>query len=271
MFSQSLMYHAHRYSKNAWAGEPETDPTQDMDEPVEGWELTPQECLDLAYGGVQREKSVQCGSSTACIINMNASSGLLRAANLGDSGFTIIRSNTPFYVQPPQTHYFNCPKQLSKIPEFMKSDGSIVDHPSDADLYSINLQGGDIVIAYTDGLSDNLFPNDITAITSLVMRSNLDGFELAQTLADRLVLYATQCMWDKRRKSPFEQGCKAAGQFWRGGVSIVIICFCLLLFTDFYFSIESRRVSSSIIASSQSHADRLDSVTVLVALVYEDI
>ncbi|KAG8805454.1 hypothetical protein FS842_002845 [Serendipita sp. 407] len=205
MFSQSLMYHAHRYSKNAWAGEPETDPTQDMDEPVEGWELTPQECLDLAYGGVQREKSVQCGSSTACIINMNASSGLLRAANLGDSGFTIIRSNTPFYVQPPQTHYFNCPKQLSKIPEFMKSDGSIVDHPSDADLYSINLQGGDIVIAYTDGLSDNLFPNDITAITSLVMRSNLDDFELAQTLADRLVLYATQCMWDKRRKSPFER------------------------------------------------------------------
>ncbi|KAG8800468.1 hypothetical protein FRC17_006865, partial [Serendipita sp. 399] len=142
---------------------------------------------------------------------------LLRAANLGDSGFAIIRSNSPLYIQPPQTHYFNCPKQLSKIPESMRGDGSIVDHPSDADLYSVNLQGGDIVIAYTDGLSDNVFPNDVTAITSLVMRSNLDGFALAQTLADRLVLYATQCMWDKRRKSPFEQGCKAEGLYWRGG------------------------------------------------------
>ena len=61
MFSQALMFHAHRYSKGAWAGEPETDPTQDFDEPVEGWELTPQECIDLAYGGVLREKSVICG------------------------------------------------------------------------------------------------------------------------------------------------------------------------------------------------------------------
>jgi protein phosphatase PTC7 len=61
MFSQALMFHAHRYSKGAWAGEPETDPTQDFDEPVEGWELTPQECIDLAYGGVLREKAVLCG------------------------------------------------------------------------------------------------------------------------------------------------------------------------------------------------------------------
>lgn len=63
MFSQALMFHAHRYSKGAWAGEPETDPTQDYEEPVEGWELTPQECIDLAYGGVMREKSVICGMS----------------------------------------------------------------------------------------------------------------------------------------------------------------------------------------------------------------
>lgn len=62
MFSQAFMFHAHRYSKGAWAGEPETDPSQDYDEPVEGWELTPQECLDLAYGGVLREKSVLCGT-----------------------------------------------------------------------------------------------------------------------------------------------------------------------------------------------------------------
>ena len=61
MFSQALMYHAHRYCKTSWAGEPETDPTLPEDHPVEGWELTPQECLDYAYGGVLREKSVVCG------------------------------------------------------------------------------------------------------------------------------------------------------------------------------------------------------------------
>jgi hypothetical protein len=61
MFSQALMYHAHRYCETSWAGEPEIDPTLPVDHPIEGRELTPQECLDYAYGGVLREKAVVCG------------------------------------------------------------------------------------------------------------------------------------------------------------------------------------------------------------------
>lgn len=99
LFSQSLMYHCHRYARHGWAGEPEIDPTLEYAEreQVEGWEITPQECMDLAHGGVLREKAVEAGvflcffcphsvlksctgSSTACIVTLNASSGLLRAA-----------------------------------------------------------------------------------------------------------------------------------------------------------------------------------------------
>ena len=161
------MYHAHRYCKTSWAGEPETDPTLPEDHPVEGWELTPQECLDHAYGGVLREKSVACGmhcslfillmntkkattgSSTACILSLNASSGLLRAAkyaprasvvfyadqpdSLGDSGFFLIRSANLFYHQRPQTHGFNFPRQLSKFPNTRRRDEYFVDQPGDAD------------------------------------------------------------------------------------------------------------------------------------------
>jgi hypothetical protein len=60
------MYHAHRYSRNAWAGEPEIEPTMDYEEreQIEGWEMTPYECLDLAYGGVLREKYVQAGENS---------------------------------------------------------------------------------------------------------------------------------------------------------------------------------------------------------------
>lgn len=63
LFSQALMYHAHRYSKVAWPGEPEVDPTQEYEEreQVEGWELTPLECLESAYGGVLRERNVLAG------------------------------------------------------------------------------------------------------------------------------------------------------------------------------------------------------------------
>ena len=58
------MYHCHRYSRNAWAGEPEIDPMQNYEEreEVEGWELTPEECLDLAYGAVKRERCVEAGT-----------------------------------------------------------------------------------------------------------------------------------------------------------------------------------------------------------------
>ena len=63
LFSQALMYHAQRYAKNGWAGEPEIDPTQDYAEreQVEGWELKPMECIDLAHGGVLRERTVLAG------------------------------------------------------------------------------------------------------------------------------------------------------------------------------------------------------------------
>lgn len=94
------MYHAHRYSKASWAGEAEIDPTQEYEEreAVDGWELMPVQCLRLAYDAVMQEKAVLAGmhyhyvlydrvfkphilgSSTACIINLNASSGVLRAA-----------------------------------------------------------------------------------------------------------------------------------------------------------------------------------------------
>jgi protein phosphatase PTC7 len=70
LFSQALMYHAHRYSRSAWAGEPEIDPTLDYEEreQVEGWEMTPYDCLDLAYGGVLRERFVQAGKTILAVI-----------------------------------------------------------------------------------------------------------------------------------------------------------------------------------------------------------
>ncbi|KAI6039064.1 hypothetical protein EDC04DRAFT_2895782 [Pisolithus marmoratus] len=88
------MYYAYHSSRDSWAGEPEIDPTQDQQEPtrVDGRELTPYQCLDLAYHGVLRDKLVEAGSSTACLVSLNAASGVLRAAKrqwLPDYSFII--------------------------------------------------------------------------------------------------------------------------------------------------------------------------------------
>ncbi|KAI8998656.1 phosphatase 2C-like domain-containing protein [Trametes punicea] len=234
LFSQALMYHAHRYSKAAWPGEPEVDPTQEYEEreQVEGWELTPLECLESAYGGVLRERNVLAGSSTACLLTLNASNGLLRAANLGDSGFLVIRASSVIYQQRSQTHFFNCPKQLSKLPTSQKRfSRACVDHPSDADLWEMKLRHGDIVIAYTDGLTDNVFPAEMVAICSLVARQfqlskptiSEDGTPKpsedleAQAMAERMVEYARMCMFNQKRVSPFERAAAREGMYFRGG------------------------------------------------------
>jgi protein phosphatase PTC7 len=56
------------------------------------------------------------GSSTACILSFNCNTGLLRAANLGDSGFLAMRHNTIIGRSSETIHYFNCPYQLSNPP-----------------------------------------------------------------------------------------------------------------------------------------------------------
>ncbi|KAI0065346.1 protein serine/threonine phosphatase 2C [Artomyces pyxidatus] len=220
LFSQALMYHAHRYAKMAWPGEPEIDPTQDYEEreAVEGWEMWPRDCLQAAHDAVLRERAVVAGSSTACIVNLNASSGLLRAANLGDSGFMIIRSSSVFHRQRAQTHGFNFPKQLAKLPPLLKKfSGATMDLPQDADLYETKLRDGDIIIAFTDGLSDNVFNNEITSICSLVARAGGPEDTQVQTIAERIIQYARACMVNKSRVSPFEKAAARDGKFWFGG------------------------------------------------------
>lgn len=94
MFSQALMYYAHRHFENGWAGEPESDPTTETAAP-EGVEMTPSRVLQLAYNDLLADESVKAGeichprssgsssrqgSSTGCLLTLNASSGMLRTA-----------------------------------------------------------------------------------------------------------------------------------------------------------------------------------------------
>ncbi|KAG7092450.1 hypothetical protein E1B28_008804 [Marasmius oreades] len=221
LFAQSLMYHAHRYCRSAWAGEPEVDPTLDYEEreQVEGWELTPYACLDLAYGGVLRERHVEAGSSTACLLTLNSSSGLLRSANLGDSGFLVIRSSNVIYKNPIQSHYFNCPKQITKLPSShgRKFSRACIDSPSEAETYSAKLRDGDIVIVYTDGLADNVFDSEIVTICSLVARQGGTEEVKVQMMADRMVEYARKSMMSRDKYTPFEKEAARHGMFFRGG------------------------------------------------------
>lgn len=122
------------------------------------------------------------------------------------------------HVQPPQTHFFNCPKQLSKLPAGTSQyDRAFVDSPQEADAYETKLRDGDLIVAYTDGFSDNVFNHELLQVWSMVRRQSVSEKEQVQMLADKLVQYARVCMVNRHRISPFEVNAKRSGTFFRGG------------------------------------------------------
>ncbi|KAF7294938.1 Protein phosphatase [Mycena indigotica] len=210
LFSQALMYYADMHSVNA----------------------SPSECMKLAYDSVLKDDEVSVGSSTACILSLDASSGSLTTANLGDSGFCIYRNSTIFYASRPQTHHFNCPRQLSKLKDRswdFSSDRAIVDHPRAASLHDEALADGDIVIAYTDGVSDNVWPAEIAQICGLALDRQDSEDTKAQLIASSVVYNARKFMFNQNRVSPFEAEARQHHKRMPGGkvdecVEYIVLC-----------------------------------------------
>lgn len=99
--------------------------------------------------------------------------------SLGDSGFAQLRRNKVKYYSNPQTHAFNTPYQLSIVPPRILALSRVFggaplhDMPKDAHEESLNVKHGDVLVFATDGVWDNLSPQDILEIVNRQMR----GFE----------------------------------------------------------------------------------------------
>ncbi|KAJ9121694.1 hypothetical protein QFC22_002314 [Naganishia vaughanmartiniae] len=209
LFSQALMWHAYKQS--------ERNPSASV-----------LKLLTNAYDGVMKEENVPCGSATACLSSFDSSTGILESINLGDSGFSIIRDGEVFFEAPAQTHYFNCPRQLTKPEKGSDSSGMAMDLPEHGDLYSQKLQKGDMVVLYTDGLSDNVHNSQILALlkhvdstlaspTNAFLLPEEKALERARLFADVLVGYARLCMSRQDVVSPFEQAAAKQGIRYPGG------------------------------------------------------
>jgi len=111
--------------------------------------LSPVGLLQRAYEQMMQMKSPLLGSCTACIVVMDKERKEVSAANLGDSGFMVVRGDSVVYQSQEQQHYFNTPYQLSIN---TGRQGVIQDRPSDADTATISIQRGDLIVMATDGL-----------------------------------------------------------------------------------------------------------------------
>ncbi|KAG0202647.1 hypothetical protein BGX28_004907 [Mortierella sp. GBA30] len=114
--------------------------------------VNPVQILQKSYDQSARDAKQEglIGSSTACLAILRDDE--LRIANLGDCGVSIIRKNEFIFRTEEQQHSFNYPYQLGT--------GS-TDSPTDAQVFTVKVQSGDIVVMGTDGIFDNLFDEDI--------------------------------------------------------------------------------------------------------------
>lgn len=112
----------------------------------------PQHALAAAHKATK-----QPGSSTALILQLREGSNTLKASNLGDSGFALFRKGARIFESKPLQHFFDCPYQFASCPDFTED----TDRPEDASEYELQLQSGDVIIAATDGLWDNLHTEEL--------------------------------------------------------------------------------------------------------------
>lgn len=56
--------------------------------------------------------SLISGSSTACVVFLNRENSTLYTANIGDSGFMVVRRGRVVRRSEEQQHYFNTPFQV---------------------------------------------------------------------------------------------------------------------------------------------------------------
>ncbi|XP_051205139.1 putative protein phosphatase 2C 24 [Lolium perenne] len=132
--------------------------------------VCPYTLLEMAY-----QKTVAStrtpAASTALVLSLAGQA--LRWAYVGDSTFAVFRRGRLLLRALPQQHYFNCPFQLSAV-------GG--DRVKDAALGEFPVEEGDVVVAGTDGLFDNVFDAALEGIVQRCTALSLTPGKMAQAI-----------------------------------------------------------------------------------------
>ncbi|KAJ6843459.1 putative protein phosphatase 2C 55 [Iris pallida] len=160
--------------------------------------IDPARVLEKAYSSTKAR-----GSSTACIIALTDQG--VHAVNLGDSGFIVVRDGSTIFRSPVQQHDFNFTYQLES--------GNVSDLPSAAQVFTVPIASGDVVVAGTDGLFDNLYDDEVTSVVVHAVRAGLGP----QVTSQKIAALARQRAQDKNRQTPFSSAAQDAGYRYYGG------------------------------------------------------
>ncbi|KAK4401894.1 putative protein phosphatase 2C 71 [Sesamum angolense] len=150
----------------------------------------PMELLNLSVAGTHYP-----GPSTVLIAQVVGQD--LHVANVGDSGFIVLRHGAVYKRSSPMLHAFHFTKQIETG-----------DDPSHlAELYRVDLEEDDVIITATDGLLDNLYDQEISSIVVSSLAADKKLEEIAELLATK----AQDVGRSTYGRSPFADEAQAAG------------------------------------------------------------
>ncbi|ERF73720.1 hypothetical protein EPUS_00974 [Endocarpon pusillum Z07020] len=168
-----------------------------------------------------------CGTTTACSALLHYRSEtepIIYATNLGDCAVLVIRPKDQeiIYKTKEQWHWFDCPRQLGTNSPDTPEKNAVVD--------TVDIQEGDVVLAVSDGVSDNLWENEVCQNVCDSVRSWKEGVHGSEDgmvfVARELMNAARAIAQDPFAESPFMERAVEEGLPMEGGkmddISVVV-------------------------------------------------
>ncbi|KAF2902119.1 hypothetical protein ILUMI_04068 [Ignelater luminosus] len=174
----------------------------------------PSELLARSYYELLHHKKAILGSSTACVVVLNKENSTLYTANIGDSGFMVVRHGRVIHKSEEQQHYFNTPFQLSLPPPGYQAN-VLSDQPDSAITNNFPVEDGDVILLATDGVFDNL-PQNLLVKELCKVQGERCASRL-QTVANSIAWMARNLSFDETFISPFAESAFANGISTIGG------------------------------------------------------
>jgi protein phosphatase PTC7 len=199
---------------------------------------SPREVLHRAFETILFKGQVACGGTTACLVSVfknDIGELFLQYANLGDSGFMVVRNGQVLFRTTDQTHYFNAPYQLAIPP---KGRTVIMNEANDADQFQMGkylpVQDGDYIIMATDGLWDNIFDEDVIDILTANIKKHNSRHLIVEATCEEMLKRTSAVSINSPRPvlTPFQRYATDNKRNWIGGkiddISIIVGCISMI-------------------------------------------
>lgn len=195
-----------------------------------GREPDPRGYLQRAYEATKAATSSPnewLGTTTACGALMASSAEeparpVLYVTQLGDSAVLVIRpreavGSEVVYRTEEQWHWFDCPRQLGTNSPDTPDGEAVVDR--------IEIEEGDVVLAMSDGVVDNLWEHEVVAnVKTSLDKAGMAGRKTKQDMADGMQFVAAELVkaarviaQDPFAESPFMERAVEEGLAMEGG------------------------------------------------------